>query len=136
VPALLFLVLKNGNMLRTFLLVGVGGAVGSMLRYGISQWANKMVAPDFPWGTFAINLTGCLLIGVLFGASQRYHVLQGDAWLVFATGFCGGFTTFSAFALEHVQLFGKQQSFSAVAYGLLSVVLGIALCRLGVWLAR
>ncbi|HRO43318.1 MAG TPA: fluoride efflux transporter CrcB [Flavipsychrobacter sp.] len=121
-------------MLRTLFLVGFGGALGSMLRYAISIYSNKLFTQHFPFATFSINIIGCFLIGLLFGLGQRHQFLQGDVWLVLATGFCGGFTTFSAFALENINLLEKQHSFVSLCYSLLSVVLGIAFCRLGIWL--
>jgi len=123
-------------MIRAYLLVGLGGAFGSMLRYFLSLSIPRVLTAAYPFATFFINIAGCLAIGLIFGFSQRQQWMQGDAWLILATGFCGGFTTFSAFALDNVNLIGKQQSFVSLLYTLSSVLLGIALCRLGIWIAR
>ena len=121
-------------MLRAFLLVGLGGGIGSIVRYAVSQAMSKPSTGSFPLGTFAVNLVGCFIIGLLFGLGTKASWAQGDGWLILATGFCGGFTTFSAFALENVNLFGKQLSVTALLYTALSVLAGILLCRLGIWL--
>lgn len=122
-------------MIRSFLLVGLGGAAGSMFRYAVSLLAGKWLTTQLFWGTLLVNLAGCLLIGLLLGLSQRNAAFQGETWLVLATGFCGGFTTFSAFALEGVRMIDRQQSFLAISYAVISILLGLILCRLGVWLA-
>jgi len=123
-------------MLRAFLLVGLGGAVGSMARYAVSILTARVVDHPLPIATFLVNITGCFIIGLLFGYSERQQWMQGDGWLVLATGFCGGFTTYSAFALENVNLLGKGQSYSGIFYTAASVVLGVVLCRLGIGIMR
>lgn len=123
-------------MFRSLLLVGAGGAAGSMLRYAVSYAMNKYLQHPFPFGTFIINIVGSLLIGVLFGLAGRNQWLQDGGMLLLASGFCGGFTTFSTFAMENVNLMQKGQSFMAITYMVLSVILGLVLCRLGMWMAE
>lgn len=123
-------------MFRNFLLVGAGGAVGSMARYGVSFIMSKFLAqPHWYLSTFTINVVGSFIIGLLFGLSPRSQWLEASGYLLLASGFCGGFTTFSTFALENVNLMQKGQSIIALAYTGLSVVLGLLLCRVGIWLA-
>ncbi|MBL7682589.1 MAG: fluoride efflux transporter CrcB [Flavipsychrobacter sp.] len=119
-------------MLRALLLVGLGGAIGSMARYGVSRIINARYTQSFPLATFIINIVGCLLIGLLFGYVQKNSNQQSDLWLALATGFCGGFTTFSAFALENVTLLKGQLNITALLYIAASVIVGILLCRLGI----
>jgi fluoride exporter len=122
-------------MLRSLLLVGAGGAVGSMARYGIGHMVSKYVDNPFPIGTFAINVLGSLIIGILFGLTARNQWLQEWGILLLASGFCGGFTTFSTFALDNINLMQKGQSVMAIIYMGLSVIIGLLLCKLGIWLA-
>jgi fluoride exporter len=122
-------------MLRAFLLVGLGGFVGSVARHAINLWISRYDFPHFPAATFIVNLAGCLLIGILFGLAQRNQWIQQNGWLILATGFCGGFTTFSTFALEQNTLVNRGQYLGTVLYTGLSLVLGLLLCRLGVWLS-
>ena len=105
-----------------------------MARYGVSLVMNKFIINPFPFATFTINVVGSLIIGLLFGLAGRQQ-LQVGTYLLLASGFCGGFTTFSTFALENVTLMQKGQSALALTYMGLSVVIGLLLCRVGMWLA-
>lgn len=111
-----------------FFWVGLGGAIGSMLRYGMSVWLARL-AGFFPWATLATNFLGCWLLGFL---AAGLPLKSEDQWPKFLlmTGFCGGFTTFSTFSAEAVALVKSGNYFWAGLYALSSVVLGL----LGVWL--
>lgn len=121
-------------MLKSLLLVGTGGFLGSMARYAVAYTVGKMVNTTFPLGTFLINIAGCFIIGLLYGLFQKEGNAQSSAWLILATGFCGGFTTFSAFALENVTLLKQQLNTTAILYTAASVVIGLLLCKLGITL--
>ena len=123
-------------MLRSVFFVGLGGAAGSIARYGVSLVVNKFWTTPFPLATFLINILGAFIIGILFGLSSRNQWLQGGGMLILATGFCGGFTTFSTFALENVSLIQKQNSATAILYTALSVIIGLLLCRLGITIVK
>ena len=110
-------------MIRNLLLVALGGAVGSVLRYLLSRKNTS-----FPWGTFAVNILGSLLIGLLVGLVSK-GVLSPEMKLLMVTGFCGGFTTFSTFANESFGMMKAGDVLQMVLYVGVSVVIGI----LAVW---
>ena len=109
-----------------FLFVGLGGAVGAMLRYAISLIPYK---GGFPLLTFVTNILGALLIGVIVGYASKRNV-NDSIMLFLKTGLCGGFTTFSTFSLEAYNLFVSGSKILAVCYAVLSAVC----CIIGVWL--
>lgn len=119
------------------LYVAVGGALGSVARYLMgSALATQAVqwGVRFPVGTFAVNLVGCLLIGLVAGLADKHALIAADARLFLVTGVLGGYTTFSSFGLETVMLLKGGDIGLALAYVLGSVVLGVALVALGWWL--
>ncbi len=113
-------------MIRNILLVGLGGSLGSILRYLCQKWIYYLYPHPYPWGTFAVNLGGCLVIGILFGLSEKTSVLSPEWKLLLTTGFCGGFTTFSTFAYENMMLLRAGDITYFLTYTILSVVLGVA----------
>jgi len=123
-------------MLRALLAVGIGGGLGSMARYAVAYFLNKVYSQPFPLATFIINITGCFLIGLLLGFTQKNAWMQDYGSLLLATGFCGGFTTFSTFAFENILLMQKEQFLYAVLYMFLSLIIGLLLCRLGMFMAQ
>ena len=119
-------------MLKNLLLVGLGGGLGSVLRYGTSLLMNTKL---FPWATLAVNITGSLVIGIVFALSIRQEPLTDNWKLFLATGICGGFTTFSAFSLENIGLLQSGKYGMAIAYIIASIILGTAATFLGYHLA-
>jgi CrcB protein len=111
----------------SFLLVGAGGAIGSMLRYGV---ALAPVNKNFPWHTFIVNVTGSFVIGALMGWLLK-NSISNDGWKFLATGICGGFTTFSALSLEGVELLQQQRYLVFILYFILSIGIGLAATLLG-----
>jgi CrcB protein len=122
-------------MLRTFILVGIGGAAGSMLRYAASVLLPRALTSSFPWPTLLVNLAGSLLIGLLAGAASRSAWMAQTGWPLLAAGLCGGFTTFSTFSLDVLKLAERGAAVTALTYIAASVVFGIALCFTGYYLA-
>ena len=113
------------------LLIALGGAVGSVARYGVGRWmAGWSERAQFPWHTLAVNLLGCLLIGYLHGLIDD-RVLRAEYRFLLVIGLLGGFTTFSSFGSETVTLLRDGQVARAVAYVLASNVLGIVLVVVG-----
>ncbi len=119
-----------------YLLVFLGAGIGGVLRYFISLQLAIPIADKaaFPWSTFLINCIGCLAIGCFAGLLLKYNT--SDNWKVFLTaGLCGGFTTFSAFGWEALQL-SKTNIPLALAYVLASCLMGVMLCGTGFWLTK
>ena len=121
----------------TLLLIGGGGALGSMCRYALQQFLQNRYARPWPIGTGMVNVAGCLLAGLLLGLVERQGPAGGVDWrLLGITGFCGGFTTFSAFALENMALLRQGQAGLALLYMGGSAGLGVVGAAAGYWLAR
>jgi CrcB protein len=119
-------------LLKNIILVGVGGMVGSVTRYLVSQVIRH---DSFPYATFAINIAGSLLIGIVMGIASRQA--NFDNWKLFlVTGICGGFTTFSAFAWENIQLMNQERYGAFVIYTGGTLVLGLGAAALGYWATK
>jgi CrcB protein len=121
--------------MKLILLVGSGSFIGGVLRYLLSRFIQTGTASAFPYGTLWVNLIGCLFIGVVFGLSEKTNM--PEEWKLFlAMGLLGGFTTFSAFSLETVNLFRNGQLWLAAVYITASLLLGLLATFTGLSLAR
>ncbi|MGY0558762.1 MULTISPECIES: fluoride efflux transporter CrcB [unclassified Lysobacter] len=118
--------------MKSILLVGLGGFIGSVARYKLGGLVLHMTAQErLPYSTFAVNILGCLVIGVLAGLAERYELFGPGTRLFLFTGLLGGFTTFSAFGLDAMLLLRRGELLVAALYAVASVVLGIAAVWLG-----
>lgn len=115
-------------MFKNFLLVGLGGALGSMMRYAVYL---LITVKNFPLATFGINIIGSFIIGLVLAFSLKDESFLNNWKLFLATGICGGFTTFSAFSAENVVLLQNEKYLLALLYIVLSIVLGIAAAWFG-----
>ena len=117
--------------MHPFLLVGIGGALGSMARYGTGIMVARLWPTGFPLGTLIINIVGSAAMGLFIGLMARFlPAWQEDARLFVAVGILGGFTTFSSFSLDTIVLIERGEILQAGAYVLLSVVI----CLIGLYL--
>ncbi|MCX2720528.1 fluoride efflux transporter CrcB [Lentiprolixibacter aurantiacus] len=116
-------------------LVFLGGGIGSCLRYLISKSLNPVFS-NFFLGTFLVNLIGCFLIGIILGYAMKGSLLSQSHVLLLATGFCGGFTTFSAFAFENHNLIRMGDYLNLSLYTLGSIIISIAAVFLGIWISK
>ena len=113
-------------------LVGVGGFIGAVLRYLISDWVNEIFQTlSVPYGTLTVNITGCLLIGILAGLSENRNLLGPETRALLVVGVLGGFTTFSTFGNETVELLNDGKSIGAFSNFALHVCLGLVAVWVG-----
>ena len=118
------------------LIIGLGGFLGSVARYVTAKFVDDKLSPTFPYGTLTVNIVGSFLLGMIYVLALRKTGLTENGRLFLGVGFCGGFTTFSAFALENFnQMQGKLVG-ASLLYISLSVAGGILALAAGVWVAR
>jgi fluoride exporter len=124
-------------MLRTIILVGSGGFIGSVMRYLVQYYMEKSMMSTFPWGTLIANVAGSFIMGMVFALADKGNLLNAE-WRIFLTvGICGGFTTFSAFSYNNFSMLKEQLYGSlllniggSLVFGILAVYLGIVFIRL------
>ncbi len=121
--------------MKIILAIGTGSFIGGISRYLLSQSVQSKFLSSFPFGTLVVNLTGCFIIGIVFGLSDRSSMSQ--EWRLFlATGLLGGFTTFSAFANETISMLRDGQFVYASLYIVASVAIGLLLTYVGYSLVK
>lgn len=126
-----------GALMQAFLLVGAGGALGAMARYGFGVLVHRVWPVSFPVATLGVNIIGSLLMGLFVGALVRYTpAWQADMRLFAAIGLLGGFTTFSSFSLDVIVLLERGQVLTALGYILISVIAAILALYLGMIVMR
>ncbi|WP_299568381.1 fluoride efflux transporter CrcB [uncultured Pedobacter sp.] len=123
-------------MLKQILLVGLGGGIGSVFRFLTSFYAAKYAVSGFPLGTFLVNVLGCFILGVAVGIFSKHPLGSENIRLLFITGFCGGYTTFSTFASENMQLLQQQNYTLLIIYTLASLLVGFLAIAIGLSLSR
>lgn len=127
--------LTTGPIANAFL-VGAGGLVGSVLRYALSGVVHRLLPATFPYGTLAVNVTGCLAIGLLGGLASSRQVIGPGLRVFLFLGLLGGFTTFSTFGYETMTLVRSAEQLRAAANVALHLVLGLGAVWAGLLLSR
>ncbi len=112
-------------MLKTVLIVGCGGFIGTVARFLVSRYFQENVASVFPWGTFVVNIIGCFVIGLIYGLGEKGDFLTPNLRLFLTVGFCGGFTTFSSLANDAFILMRQDEWFRFALYTSFSFFLGL-----------
>lgn len=120
--------------MKTILLIGSGGFLGSVARYGLQHLMHKVIPSVFPFGTLLVNIVGCFIIGLIYGSLGKSNWLTEDWKLFLAIGICGGFTTFSSFSYENIKLLQDGHALQALLYIAASVIIGLAMTYIGVLL--
>lgn len=123
-------------ILKSLLLIGSGGFLGSIARFLMQLWVVRHINWVFPLATFLVNLSGCLLIGILWGLNEKPSGTSYSWRLFLATGFCGGFTTFSTFSLENLGLLRQGQVSQFFLYSSLSLAGCLLAVAAGYFLAK
>jgi len=116
--------------------VAVGGAIGAAARHGVNVWSGRWFGTEFPWHTLSVNLIGCFAMGLLTGLLALRLSLPQEARAFLAAGILGGFTTFSAFALDFAMLVERKALVTAGIYAAASVLLSLVAVFSGLWLMR
>jgi fluoride exporter len=116
--------------MKSLLFISIGGFFGTALRFTLGLF---LPYSSWPWSTFIVNMMGCFFMGLFIGMSQKYH-FSDNIRLILCTGFCGGFTTFSALALENLSFIEKHNFLVSAFYILISVLIGTVLVYLGKWM--
>ncbi len=118
-------------MLRLIFIIGSGSFAGGVARFLLSRFIHSSADTTFPLGTLIVNITGCLLIGMFYGISERSELLSPEMRMFLTVGFCGGFTTFSTFAGENIALLKDGNFLYFSLYTGLSVFLGLLAVYMG-----
>lgn len=113
------------NIFRALIFVGVGSGIGGMLRYLVTRWLQNSFVTLFPLGTLAVNVIGCLILGLLYGLFERGNLMNAEIRLLLTVGLCGGFTTFSTFINENYSFLQNGNFSMSLIYAALSLILGM-----------
>lgn len=113
----------------------IGGAIGSLSRFFLTGFVHRFFHRDFAYGTIVVNMIGCFLIGLIAGLADKFNIPRSVEVLL-VIGFCGAFTTFSTFMLETSEMMRNGQNLYAFLNIAISIILGFALLRLGVWIGE
>ena len=122
--------------MKTLCIIAIGGGLGSILRYLTTLFVSKYFESNFPVATLLTNVFGCFLIGLFFGFLEKQNAISQDLKFFLITGICGGYTTFSAFSLENVQLLQNNQFIIPILYISASVFFGLIATWFGLFIVK
>ncbi len=122
--------------MKALVLIFFGGGLGSVTRFLLGKWVNGLHTINFPLGTLAVNVVACFVLGFVVGLADHKQMLSADARIFWAIGFCGGFSTFSTFSMETLQLFQQPNVVSGAVYIVASVALCVGAAVLGIVVGR
>lgn len=123
-------------MLKTMLIVGSGGFIGSALRYLVQVNVEKLMSSTFPLGTLLVNVTGSFIIGIIYAFAEKGNLMSPEWRIFLAVGICGGYTTFSTFTMDNLNLLKDNSLFQLLLYTGGSLFLGVLAVYLGIILTR
>ena len=122
--------------MKSLLLLFLGGGLGSVIRFSLSKWISSLHNHHFPWGTLVVNVVACLVLGWIIGLADHKHIVSPSARLFWTVGFCGGFSTFSTFSSETLELIQSGLTASLVLYIAGSVLLCVAATYAGLYVGE
>ena len=122
--------------MKQLLLVGIGGFLGSTLRYLTYLWIEQRYEKAFPLSTFIVNIIGSLLLGIVLGFIAKVYAAGNEMRLLLGVGLCGSYTTFSTFAVENIRFLYQKDLLTSLLYIIASVVLGLLAAHLGYTLIK
>lgn len=118
------------------LIIGLGGFLGTISRYLSQELVNKIFSSQIPLGTLTVNIVGSFLIGIIYALSEKNNLFSSELKMFLAVGFCGGFTTFSSFAYENLNLLKEGNYFNFLLYITISIIVGLLAVFSGVYLIK
>jgi CrcB protein len=120
--------------MKELITVFIGSGLGGMTRFGLGKWINSWHKTNFPLGTFSVNVIACLVLGIIIGLADYKQLISPQAKLFWMVGFCGGFSTFSAFSNEALTLLNTGLHLTSLMYIFLSIFLCILSVYFGIWI--
>jgi CrcB protein len=123
-------------MWKTIAYVAIGSVIGGVSRFLLQQYIQRRVESTFPYGTLCVNLIGCFVIGIVVGLADKGNILSPQTRIFWATGICGGFTTFSSFINENHSMLRDGELLNTFVYIAVSVVVGLIATALGILLIK
>lgn len=123
-------------MMKYFLIVGIGSFFGGGFRFLVQQYLTEKAGNGFPFGTLVVNIAGSFILGMLFALANKTNLISNELRLLLATGFCGGFTTFSTFSLENINMLRDGQIFNVFLYTGVSIFFGFFATYLAIQLFK